>query len=234
MALTHEPDHRTGNRSLSSLAADEKGQVLPLLLMVIIGLLGAGMLVFWLGFSTSVATDAQTAADAAALGAEQSVDTQWNQLININGVLEPRDSYDDGEVQTEARKWASNNDATVTSVEYCDQSSGSCSPQPIYTSEPDVLVQVGTAAGIEEGEIRTMLESDRYVAEVRADELDARNLGCTGVPFFVIDRAFAIPGAQDVDTFLLTLQRAWDRSHPTVVETVSPDGAACTDDECVI
>jgi hypothetical protein len=142
MALTHEPDHRTGNRSLSSLAADEKGQVLPLLLMVIIGLLGAGMLVFWLGFSTSVATDAQTAADAAALGAEQSVDTQWNQLININGVLEPRDSYDDGEVQTEARKWASNNDATVTSVEYCDQSSGSCSPQPIYTSEPDVLVTV--------------------------------------------------------------------------------------------
>lgn len=104
--------------------------------------------------------------------------------------------------------------------------------QPV--SEPDVLVQVGTAAGFGEDEIRSMLESDRYVAEVRADELDARNLGCTGVPFFVIDRAFAIPGAQDVDTFLLTLQRAWDRSHPTVVETVSPDGAACTDDECVI
>src|SRR5579884_2715643 len=65
MALTHEHDHRAGDRDLSSLARDERGQVLPLLLVVIIGLLGAGMLVFWLGFSTSVATDAQTAADAA-------------------------------------------------------------------------------------------------------------------------------------------------------------------------
>ena len=142
MALTHEPDYRTGTRRVSSLAADERGQVLPLLLMVIIGLLGAGMLVFWLGFSTSVATDAQTAADAAALAAEQSVDTQWNELINVDGVLEPRDSFDPGLVQTAARQWASNNDGTVTSVQYCDQTSGSCSSEPIETSEPDVLVKV--------------------------------------------------------------------------------------------
>jgi hypothetical protein len=142
MALTHEPDHRTGTRRLRPLAEDERGQVLPLLIVVIVALLGVGMLVFWLGFSTSVATDAQTAADAAALAAEQSVDTQWNELININGVLEPRDSYDAGTVQTAANQWASNNDATVTSVQYCDQNSGSCSSQPIETSEPDVLVTV--------------------------------------------------------------------------------------------
>jgi hypothetical protein len=111
--------------------------------VVIIGLLAAGLLVFWLGFSTSIATNAQTAADAAALAAEQSVDTQWNALININGVLEPRDSYDPGEVQTAAQQWGSkpNNQGTVTSVEYCSQSGG-CSAQPIYTSEPDVLVTV--------------------------------------------------------------------------------------------
>jgi type II secretory pathway pseudopilin PulG len=141
MALTHNADNGTGTRGLSSLASDEQGQVLPLLVLVIVGLLGAGMLVFWLGFSTSVSTDAQTAADAAALAAEQSIDTQWNQLINVGGVLEPRDSYDTGPVQTAARQWASNNDGTVTSIEYCDQT-GSCSPQPIETSEPDVLVTV--------------------------------------------------------------------------------------------
>jgi hypothetical protein len=113
-----------------------------LLLLVIIGLFAVGMLVFWLGFSTSTATNAQTAADAAALAAEQSVDTQWNTLININGVLEPRDSYDPGQVQTAAQQWASRNDATVTSVEYCDQSSGACSSRAIETSEADVLVTV--------------------------------------------------------------------------------------------
>jgi hypothetical protein len=143
MALTPEPDSRTGTRSLSSLARDEGGQVLPLLLLVIIGLFAVGMLVFWLGFSTSTATDAQTAADAAALAAEQSVDTQWNTLINVHGVLEPRDSYDPGPVQTAAQQWASHNDGTVTSVEYCS-GSGACSAQPIYTSEPDVLVTVRT------------------------------------------------------------------------------------------
>ena len=151
MALTHEPNDRTGIRSLRSLASDEHGQVLPLLLLVIIGLLAAGMLVFWLGFSTSVATNAQTAADAAALAAEQSVDTQWNTLINIDGVLEPRDSYDPAQVQATAEQWASKpNQGTVTSVEYCSQS-GACSPQPIYTSEPDVLVTVQSAQTLPRG-----------------------------------------------------------------------------------
>jgi len=105
--------------------------------------------------------------------------------------------------------------------------------QPV--SEPDVLVEVGSKVGLDESDVRAMLESDRFAAEVRADELDAANLGCTGVPFFVIDRAFAIPGAQEPETFLVTLERAWNRSHPSVPETVGgADGLACTDDECAI
>ena len=102
-------------------------------------------------------------------------------------------------------------------------------------SEPDVLVEVATRVGLDEREARGVLESDRFAAEVRADELDATNLGCTGVPFFVIDRAFAVPGAQDADTFRMTLERAWNRSHPSVPQTVvSEEGLACTDDECPI
>ena len=79
-----------------------------------------------------------------------------------------------------------------------------------------------------------MLEGDRFVAEVRADEMEAAHLGCTGVPFFVIDRAFAIPGAQDVDTFVLTLERAWNRSHPGQPEILTADGPVCTDTDCPI
>jgi hypothetical protein len=152
-ALTNEPHDRTGTRSVRSLASDERGQVLPLLLIVIVGLLAAGMLVFWLGFSTSVATNAQTAADAAALAAEQSVDTQWNTLININGVLEPRDSYDPGAVQAAAQQWAGKpNEGTVVSIEYCSQTGG-CSPQPIFTSEPDVLVTVRSSRSLPSGSV---------------------------------------------------------------------------------
>lgn len=101
--------------------------------------------------------------------------------------------------------------------------------QPI--SEPDVLVEVGAGAGLDPQEIREVLDSDRFSDEVRADESDAASLGCTGVPFFVFDRAFAVPGAQDPETFLITLKRAWDRAHP---DGVHASAGVCTDDACQI
>ncbi len=37
------------------------------------------------------------------------------------------------------------------------------------------------------------------------------SMGITGVPHFVINGKWAIPGAQDVDTMVLALGRAWER-----------------------
>ena len=48
--------------------------------------------------------------------------------------------------------------------------------------------------------------------DVRADEAAARELGITGVPHFVINGAWAVPGAQDVDTLVTVLRRAWERT----------------------
>ncbi len=81
-------------------------------------------------------------------------------------------------------------------------------------SEPDVLQQVGASVGLDPDDVAELLEGDRFADEVRHDEAEAAALGCTGVPFFVIDRAFAVPGAQNSDTFVEVLRRAWDRSHP--------------------
>ena len=100
--------------------------------------------------------------------------------------------------------------------------------QPV--SEPDVLVEVGVAAGLDRAEVEQLLEGDRFASEVREEEAEAAALGATGVPFFVFDRAFAVPGAQDPDTFLTVLRRAWDRRALTVVEA----GPACDDDSCAI
>lgn len=101
--------------------------------------------------------------------------------------------------------------------------------QPV--SEPDVLVQLGVANGLEHAEVEDLLSGDRFLAEVRADEQEATGLGATGVPFFVIDRALAIPGAQDPDTVLQVLRRAWDRQP---VRVASADGGACDDGSCPI
>ena len=101
--------------------------------------------------------------------------------------------------------------------------------QPI--GEPDVLIKAGIEAGLDSSEVGDLLATDRYAAEVRHDEADAAKLGCTGVPFFVFDRAFAVPGAQDSETFLATLRRAWERSHPVMV---TEPGNVCGEDGCPI
>jgi predicted DsbA family dithiol-disulfide isomerase len=99
-------------------------------------------------------------------------------------------------------------------------------------SEPEVLQEIGEKAGLDPDEVAQLLDGDRFAGEVRQDEAEAAALGCTGVPFFVIDRAFAVPGAQDADTFLAVLRRAWERSH-TLLESVEGDGESqCGDDSC--
>lgn len=76
-------------------------------------------------------------------------------------------------------------------------------------SDHQTLLRVGEAAGLDAGEIRTMLDGDTYAEAVRADEEQALDRGISGVPYFVIDGAFAISGAQHADVMLDVLERAW-------------------------
>ena len=48
-----------------------------------------------------------------------------------------------------------------------------------------------------------------YADAVRADVEEAYALGATGVPFFVIDRTYGIPGAQPAEVFLGALRKAY-------------------------
>ncbi|HXA31631.1 MAG TPA: DsbA family oxidoreductase [Acidimicrobiales bacterium] len=113
-----------------------------------------------------------------------------------------------------------------------------CFGQLQLVSEPEVLLDVGLRAALDRAEVASVLEGDRFADEVRAHEAQAAALGCTGVPFFVFDRAFAVSGAQDSATFSMALQRAWEKSHP-LIEVVVPsatsaDGMVCTDDSCTL
>jgi predicted DsbA family dithiol-disulfide isomerase len=56
----------------------------------------------------------------------------------------------------------------------------------------------------------SVLDDDETAADaVHADVREARELGISGVPFFAIDRRYGIGGAQDPDTILQALNRAW-------------------------
>jgi predicted DsbA family dithiol-disulfide isomerase len=100
--------------------------------------------------------------------------------------------------------------------------------------EPETLVRLAAEVGLDADECAAILAGDRYSAEVRADESEALALGITGVPFFVIDGKFGVPGAQDADTMLRVLERAWTKAHPLEVVAVSPGGDACEGHSCAV
>lgn len=75
----------------------------------------------------------------------------------------------------------------------------------------DELADVAVGAGLDAAEVAEVLEGDRYADAVRADERRAQSLGISGVPFFLIEGKFAIPGAQSVERFAMALDRAWER-----------------------
>ena len=103
--------------------------------------------------------------------------------------------------------------------------------------ERDTLIRLATEVGLDPGECADILSGDRYGDEVRADEREALELGVSGVPFFVVDGKFGIPGAQNADTILDVLERAWAKAHP--LEVVVPirgagDDGVCEGDSCAV
>lgn len=74
----------------------------------------------------------------------------------------------------------------------------------------DSLVTLAAEAGLDQGEAREVLERDGYADAVAADVLEARSLGVSGVPFFVLGGRYGVSGAQAAEVFTEALSRAWE------------------------
>lgn len=74
------------------------------------------------------------------------------------------------------------------------------------------LERLAADAGLDAAAVSALWDSDDQVAAVRADERRARELGITGVPFFLVDGLAGVSGAQPPERLLQMLQRAWDKS----------------------
>ena len=96
----------------------------------------------------------------------------------------------------------------------------------------EALCALAAEAGLDQSEVKEMLESKRFTAEVRNDEQEGSLLGITGVPFFVINRKYGISGAQPVETFLNSLQQVWTEENPLQMMKDVKQGDACTDGSC--
>ena len=78
-------------------------------------------------------------------------------------------------------------------------------------SDPAVLVAAAGSAGLDEGRASEVLTSGAYTEQVRDDREQAVEAGISGVPAFVVNRDWLIPGAQDTERLVQLLQRARDR-----------------------
>jgi len=97
------------------------------------------------------------------------------------------------------------------------------------------LVELAVEAGLDEEEVRGVLaDPGRYAEGVRADEREAAELGANGVPFFVLDRAYGISGAQPAEVFTQALEQAWGSRSPLTTLADAGDGEACGPDGCAV
>jgi predicted DsbA family dithiol-disulfide isomerase len=97
--------------------------------------------------------------------------------------------------------------------------------------DPTVLTRLGVETGLPEDEVRDMLATDRFAADVREDERTAERIGIRAVPFFVVDRAIGASGAHPPEALLELLRQARELDPPVAVaasgETCDVDGGGC-------
>ena len=65
-----------------------------------------------------------------------------------------------------------------------------------------VLAEIAGEAGLDREAARRFLDSDAEREAVSAEDTQARRIGIQGVPCFVLDRAYAVSGAQEPEYFL--------------------------------
>ena len=99
----------------------------------------------------------------------------------------------------------------------------------------EVLKDIATEVGLDTVACENALKEGSLDDEVKMDIHEARQIGVQGVPFFVYDRKYAVSGAQPVELFVQTLEKAYSEWQPKVnpiqIQNTS-DGPSCGPDGC--
>jgi len=94
----------------------------------------------------------------------------------------------------------------------------------------DTLAALAGSVGLDVQKTFDMLRSEAYEYEVAQDILEAKNMGISGVPFFILNDKYAVSGAQPTHLFEEALLQTYQE---TVVDVTGDDTAnACSVDGC--
>ena len=72
-----------------------------------------------------------------------------------------------------------------------------------------VLVEIAQTLNLNTEDFLDALTTSKYSIEVEKDQQMAQEIGVRGVPFFVFNRKYAVSGAQPVEVFQETLEKAF-------------------------
>lgn len=101
-----------------------------------------------------------------------------------------------------------------------------------HIGDPATLAQLAEEVGLNREEAEQMLAGNAFADEVRADEQLAQQYRITGVPFFLINKKYALNGAQPTEMIVQALQKIIAEDEITFLN--DSDGIVCDDDGCEI
>jgi predicted DsbA family dithiol-disulfide isomerase len=100
------------------------------------------------------------------------------------------------------------------------------------TADYETLLKIALEIGMDEAEVSEMLKGNTFANEVHQDIEQAQQIGVRGVPFFVLNQKYAISGAQESETFLQALHKAYYETK--LVDLSNNEAAVCGPDGCDI
>ena len=78
----------------------------------------------------------------------------------------------------------------------------------LCVSDPTVLTQLAVETGMVEQDVHEVLSTDAFLDIVRADEMSAREIGVTGVPFFLFNGRVGLSGAQPPEVLVQAMKQS--------------------------
>ncbi|WP_235831087.1 DsbA family oxidoreductase [Cytobacillus firmus] len=102
----------------------------------------------------------------------------------------------------------------------------------MHIGDPATLAQLAEEVGLNREEAEQMLAGNAFADEVRADEQLAQQYRITGVPFFLINKKYALNGAKPIEMIVQALQKIIAEDEITVLN--DSDSMICDDDGCEI
>ena len=96
------------------------------------------------------------------------------------------------------------------------------------------LLDLAAEVGLDIQKAEKVLSSNEYKDQVNNEIYEGRQVGVQGVPFFVLNRKYAISGAQQEEYFLSALNQLWTETNPIEAFEEADNGHVCNDEGCSI